>query len=39
MKQSKMQQLIDEANELVAIFTASTKTARSSTYSPEPLAR
>ena len=39
MSRGKMQQLIDEANQLVAIFTASTKTARSSTYSPEPQAR
>ena len=28
MKQSRMQNLIDEANELVAIFTASAKTAK-----------
>lgn len=27
MKQSKLQALIDEANELVAILTASTKTS------------
>lgn len=39
MKLNRMQNLIDEANELVAIFTASTKTARSNTYSPEPQAR
>ena len=28
MKLNKMQNLIDEANELVAIFTASAKTAK-----------
>ena len=28
MKQSRMQNLIDEANELVAIFTVSAKTAK-----------